>query len=65
MPRLSHFDNKGRAIMVDVSKKSITKRIAIASGRVQMKAETLRRIIDRKIEKGDEKLQEGYWQRIL
>jgi cyclic pyranopterin monophosphate synthase len=53
MARLNHFDSKGRAIMVDVSKKPITERIAVASGRVRMKPETLRRIIDRKIEKGD------------
>ncbi len=53
MAKLSHFDSKGRAKMVDVSKKSVSERIAIASGRVLMKAETLRRVMDRKIEKGD------------
>ena len=39
--------------MVNVGEKPITKREAIASGRVTMKPETLRRIVDREIEKGD------------
>ena len=39
--------------MVDVSLKPPTQRIAVASGRVAMKAETLRRIMDKEIEKGD------------
>jgi cyclic pyranopterin phosphate synthase len=51
--KLSHFDQEGRARMVDVSLKPPTQRIAVASGRVVMKAETLRRIMDKEIEKGD------------
>jgi cyclic pyranopterin phosphate synthase len=39
--------------MVDVSAKPMTKRTAIASGRVLMKAQTLRRIVNKEIEKGD------------
>jgi cyclic pyranopterin phosphate synthase len=39
--------------MVDVSAKPVTKRTAIASGRVLMKAQTLERIVNKKIEKGD------------
>ena len=53
MGKLSHFDGQGRARMVDVGSKSPTQRIAVASGRVVMKAETLRRIMDKEIEKGD------------
>jgi cyclic pyranopterin phosphate synthase len=53
MGRLSHFDEKGRARMVNVGGKSVSQREAVASGRVFMKPETLRRILDRKIEKGD------------
>lgn len=53
MAKLSHFDKEGRARMVDVGAKPITQREAIASGRVIMKPETLRRIKDKKIEKGD------------
>ena len=53
MAKLSHFDRQGRARMVDVGSKLPTQRIAVASGRVAMKAETLRRIMDKEIEKGD------------
>ena len=53
MAKLSHFDPEGRARMVDVSAKRVTHRTAVASGRVIMKAETLRRIVDKEIEKGD------------
>ena len=53
MAKLSHFDGEGRARMVDVSAKPVTKRTAIASGRVLMKGQTLERIVSKKIEKGD------------
>jgi len=53
MAKLSHFDKEGRARMVDVSAKPVSQRVAVASGRVFMKAETLRRIMDKEIEKGD------------
>ena len=39
--------------MVDVSPKRVTHRTAVASGRVIMQPETLRRIADKTIEKGD------------
>jgi len=39
--------------MVDVGAKAETRRIAVVSGTVIMKPETLRRIMDRRIEKGD------------
>jgi cyclic pyranopterin phosphate synthase len=53
MGKLTHFDKQGRARMVDVGAKTPTRRIAVVSGKVIMKPETLRRIIDKKIEKGD------------
>ena len=53
MAKLSHFDREGRARMVDVGTKPVTRRTAIASGRVLMKAQTLERIVNKKIEKGD------------
>jgi cyclic pyranopterin phosphate synthase len=53
MAKLSHFDRAGRARMVDVGAKPVTKRTAIASGRVLMKAQTLERIVNKEIEKGD------------
>lgn len=51
--RLSHFDDKGRAIMVDVGGKQKTERLAVACGEVLMQASTLNRILDRNMEKGD------------
>src|SRR3954447_21324908 len=51
--RLTHFDDTGRARMVDVGEKEITKRIAIASGRVNMKPETVALIREGRAAKGD------------
>lgn len=53
MAKLTHFDREGQARMIDVSPKPVTKRVAVASGRVLTKAQTLRRIINKEIEKGD------------
>ena len=41
-PQLTHFDRKGSAHMVDVGAKDETQRVAVAKGRVLMRAETLR-----------------------
>jgi cyclic pyranopterin monophosphate synthase len=38
---LTHFDDAGRARMVDVGGKDETERIAVASGRVTMRPETV------------------------
>ncbi len=53
MKKLSHLDEKGRAKMVDVSEKQITRREAVARGSVYMKPDTIKLIKDRKIPKGD------------
>lgn len=53
MSQLPHFDSDGQARMVDVGEKPATRRVAIASGLVEMKPETLALIKDRKIQKGD------------
>ena len=53
MGKLTHFDREGRARMVDVGAKDATRRIAVVSGKVVMKPETLKRIVDQKMEKGD------------
>jgi cyclic pyranopterin phosphate synthase len=53
MSKLSHLDEQGRARMVDVSAKEITSRLAIASGSIHMRAETLASILEERIEKGD------------
>lgn len=50
---LTHINEQGRAKMVDVSDKSITSREAIASGRIYMHKDTLKRIKDGGMKKGD------------
>ena len=50
---LSHFDDSGKAHMVDVSDKEITSRIAVAEGYISMTAETLALIKEARAEKGD------------
>lgn len=51
--KLSHIDEEGKAKMVDVSRKSVTERVAIASGQVEMQAETLMMVRENQIAKGD------------
>ncbi|MDZ4312662.1 MAG: cyclic pyranopterin monophosphate synthase MoaC [Cypionkella sp.] len=51
--RLTHFDDQGRAHMVDVSDKPVTARIAVARGAVKMSAETLALITEGRAKKGD------------
>ncbi|MEL1134716.1 cyclic pyranopterin monophosphate synthase MoaC [Desulfitobacterium sp. THU1] len=50
---LTHFDEEGRAKMVDVSDKSETMRVATARGKIEMQPETLERIRSGQIAKGD------------
>ena len=50
---LTHFDAAGRARMVDVGEKASTHRVAEASGRVTMRAETLALIRSGRAAKGD------------
>lgn len=49
----SHFDKKGAAKMVDISKKKITTRIAVAEGFIHMKKNTLDMIQKGLHKKGD------------
>lgn len=51
--KLTHFDNDGKAVMVEVGEKTPTRRVAVASGEVRMRPATLQRILDATIEKGD------------
>jgi cyclic pyranopterin phosphate synthase len=53
MDDLTHFSKAGRARMVDVSSKSETTRVAIASGILRMQPATLDRIRAKNIAKGD------------
>jgi cyclic pyranopterin phosphate synthase len=50
---LSHLDAKGRAQMVDVGEKPITRRVCVARGEVRMAPETLARISEGSLPKGD------------
>ncbi|MGW8282415.1 MAG: cyclic pyranopterin monophosphate synthase MoaC [Gemmatimonadota bacterium] len=51
--RFPHLDEAGRARMVDVGDKQVTRRRALAEGSIRMERETLRAILDRDIAKGD------------
>ncbi|NLC29456.1 MAG: cyclic pyranopterin monophosphate synthase MoaC [Chloroflexi bacterium] len=51
--RMTHLDEKGRAIMVDITEKYMTDRVATASGKVRMQPETLQMIRSEKVQKGD------------
>jgi cyclic pyranopterin phosphate synthase len=50
---LTHFDASGQAHMVDVGAKADTHRIAIASGLIRMRPETLAQILSGTAKKGD------------
>ncbi|MGB1512271.1 MAG: cyclic pyranopterin monophosphate synthase MoaC [Paracoccaceae bacterium] len=53
MPKLTHFDSRGNAHMVDVSQKPNTDRIAVAKGWISMQPETLDLITQGLAKKGD------------
>ena len=50
---LNHFDEKGNAVMVDVSNKDITSRIATASGIIKMNNEAIELVKKGTSKKGD------------
>ena len=53
MADLTHFDGLGNAVMVDVSDKAPTERVAVAAGTVLMAADTMALIQARGVKKGD------------
>lgn len=53
MSKLNHFNDQGQAHMVDVSKKNITSRVAIAKASILMNSNTLQIIKDGSAKKGD------------
>ncbi len=53
MPKLSHFDKQGNAVMVEVGGKPATRRVAVAKGSVLMAAETMALIQANGVGKGD------------
>jgi cyclic pyranopterin monophosphate synthase len=50
---LSHLDASGRARMVDVAGKPVTYRVCVARGAVRMSGETLEKIAEGRLPKGD------------
>lgn len=52
-PRLTHFDKDGKAVMVDVSGKDVTSRIAVAASKVTMNADALKAVREGDAKKGD------------
>ena len=51
--KLTHLDDDGNPSMVDINKKEMTERVAIAVGKITMQTVTLQKILDIKIKKGD------------
>lgn len=50
---LAHLDDRGRARMVDVGEKPVTRRRATAEGSIRMRRETLEALVSGEVEKGD------------
>ena len=53
MAELTHFNEQGRARMVDVTEKAVTHRAAVAAGEVHMAPDTLAHIKNGTMKKGD------------
>jgi cyclic pyranopterin monophosphate synthase len=52
-PHLTHLNDRGEAMMVDVADKAVTKRTAVAGGQVRMSMSTLEAILAGDAPKGD------------
>ena len=52
-PNFTHFDEKGNAIMVDVSEKKDTSRIAVASGIIRVSPEVMEAVVNRTAAKAE------------
>jgi cyclic pyranopterin phosphate synthase len=53
MKKLTHTDDSGKAVMVDIGEKIIQSRIARASGHITLAPETIRLIEENQLKKGD------------
>lgn len=53
MSELTHFNEQGRAHMVDVTAKAVTHRVAVAAGEIRMAPETLQKVREGTMKKGD------------
>ncbi len=53
MGKLTHFDNRGNAVMVDVTDKEITERVAVATGRIAVNEAVYEAVKGGTAKKGD------------
>ena len=53
MDKLTHFDDDGKAVMVDITEKNVTERTAVAIGEIVMNRETFEAVKKGNIKKGD------------
>lgn len=53
MPELTHFNQQGRAKMVDVTEKAVTHRTAVAAGEIHIYQSTMTHIKNGTLKKGD------------
>ena len=53
MDKFTHFDDDGKAVMVDITEKNVTERTAVATGEIVMNRETLEAVKRGNIKKGD------------
>ena len=51
--KLTHLDDRGRAVMVNVGSKTDSERVAVARGSVLMQPQTLKLIVEGNVKKGD------------
>lgn len=51
--KFSHFDHNGNAVMVDVSEKESTFRVAVAEGKIKVSKEIMAAVTGNTIKKGD------------
>ena len=50
---LTHFDSRGNAIMVDISKKKVSLRSAEARGNISMSNDAIKAVVGKTVKKGD------------
>ncbi len=53
MAELTHLNNKGEAVMVNVGEKAVTDRTARAYAKIKMEPETLKKLVNSQLKKGD------------
>lgn len=51
--KLNHFDQKGNAVMVDVTEKAVTERVAVASGKIIVSSAVIEAVLNGTSKKGD------------